>query len=699
MRTHQTHPVTDRAPDGSLAFPDLAGRRDGAIPGTYLSIRYTESLENASSRVVELRVEATHPKVAGARKIFNLSAFLSLAQERSPTTVGQIIDPSLSPEARTEALRTLLVDICGVRARLRAETVIGKEVPRLDEDPHNPGTSFQVRPELLTELGDVVRGYSRRAITAFRLNERLVQFLILEHEGTLRGATMLVGPAGLEWPLLDRQGRYVTDKTLNDTLIDFTQLLVEHKGATLGRVSQVIAQELRRRIAEQDDEGTPLARRAFEQEAFAAYGDYRNYCRDIGQPAAIPVGAPCDAEYQSRDLPDGRVVWMHHNTEHERVNTIKIAGMSQTGNPFAVRLQYPPTIFWKVSSVFDRILHSQQWPDFGRALRLLRQSERSGIAFDFTPSIETYPMALNSLVASIRQGGIHRDIGVGMWHSRDVRMEPHLELLLEGFVQGRSPVYGSVPSDDPAHNWVFHGMFDEDLGGEIVFVNSLKGSVRLSSTRVGSREARQESLLATFEALFDENVAFPAALPRKSLFDVSIENLPSANDVESLGSLNEIALAMWKGVTSSGHYRNIRSSGYAPWRAVRLSDREWRLSLESLHAYRVALPYLVACTIKDNEVREIAISRGQRDPFGGLWGCRITPGRDARGFDSNEVAALAREVSDRSLEYSVYPMKSRVLSVCPGAKVSSFANLRAMDPERQSRDLWDRIGNWLKSIW
>jgi hypothetical protein len=696
---HQTQSVIEIGSDGGLVFPDQATSRDGTIPGAYLSIRYTERLERSGAVVTELRVEATHPKVAGARKGFNLSAFLSHAQERSPFTVKQIVDPSLSPEARTDALRTLLVDICGVRTRLTAETVIGLETPRLEEDPHNPGASFHIRPELLTELGDVVRGYSRRAITAFRLNERLVQFLILEHEGALRGATMIVGPAGLEWPLLDRQGRYVSDETLNETLIDFTQLLVEHKGATLGRVSQVIAQELKQRIAEQEEDGTPLARRAFEQEAFAAYGDYRNYCRDLGQPAVMPVGAPRDAEYQSRDLPDGRVVWMHHNTEQERVNTIKIAGMSHTGNPFSVRLQYPPTIFWKVSSVFDRMLHSHYWPDFGRALYLLRQSERSGIAFDFTPSVDTYPTAVNSLVASIRKGGVGRDVGLGMWRGRDVRMEPHLEMLLDGFVEGRSPFYGAVPSDDPAHNWVFHGMLDEDLRGEIVFVNSLKGSVSLTSTRGGSREARHESLLATFEAFFDDSSGFLAALPGKCLFEVATENLPTGDEVESLGSLNEVALALWKGLTSSGHYHNISSSGYAPWRAVRLPDGAWQLSLDSVHAYRVSLPYLVACTVKDNEVREFSISRGERGPFGGLWGCKITPGPDACGFELNEVVALARAVSDRSIEYGNYHLKSRVLSVCPGAKLSRFANLRAMDPERDSRDLWDRMVSWFKNIW
>ncbi len=697
-RSHQRRPSADALSGGAqLAYGFEVRERE--ISSGCISLRLSEVVVEPAPIVKTLEVHVSHPKLPGHARIFDLSPFLHEGYRRSPCTIRQIVDPALSPESRLDAIRTLVVDICKISGRVPAAREFPSRHTSHDEVVDELEPSFEIRGELLTELGDVVRGYSRRCVVALRNNKPLVQFLLIEQEGVLRHASIILHPAQIEWPLLDRDGRYVTERTVDGAIHDLTHHLRQVRSAPTSRVMESLAKEVRARVSRNEDAPDLLRGRRFVQEAWAAYRDERGVSVDFGLPPLSPMLAPSEHAYIPRHLPDGRACWVYHDIQNGRTDVLRLAGYSRSGARFSVHVQYSSHMSWRVGAICEDLALSNGWPDLNPALALLRNSKRGGISFSYSTSPDSYPAAVNALIDSVRLICPHSEIGLGLWKDRDGRMEPYLSDIIGEFIKGRLPLHGSVGGKDPAHTWVFHAMLDDDLHGSVIFVNSLRGSLIMRSLQGADMAARGRALTHAFKELFESPELFLGSFHGKSAFDVTLFNLPHGGATERFSRVNDFALAMWNGARSAGHFAYSESSGYAPWRACKGELGQWVVSLESIHSVREALPYVVACVVSERGVREVLVSYGARDPLGGLWGRRITAETGDTLFDESEVETLVRVLSDGSSLVREESLTQRVQSVVPRAQVSLPRSMRAIDPEAARKDLLPRFVKWLKNLW
>ena len=668
------------------------------IPGEYLTVRFAEKMVEPAPLVTKLELEVSHPKLPGQSRTFDISYLLHEGYRASPSTIRQIVDPSFSSESRADALRTLLVDICNVRGNFPPDRREVSVSPCRDDIIDELEPTFEIRGQLLTELGDVVRGYSRRAVTVVRNHKPLVQFLLIEQEGVVRHASILLHPSHIEWPLLDRNGRYVTDQTVDATLHDFTHQLRQTRQAPMLRIIESLGREVQDRVAQNEDAPEALRRRAFVQEAWTACRDDRVWTPEFGAPPISPVLAPPGYGYTARELPDGRAFWIYHDIQGSG-DVIRIAGYSRSGSLFSVQLHYPPHMSWRVAMLCERIVSSGGWPDFSPALEVLRTSKKSGVSLHYSPGADQYPAAVNALLDIARGCEGNRNIGRGVWSDEDGRMEGYFADMVTEFVKGRLPIHGSIGGRNPASSWVFHAMLDEDLNGTVLFVNSLRGSLTLRSMLGFDVESRRQDLLEVLNSMYDSPGEFIEKFYGIGSFEVTAHNLPRRGEVELSGALNTIAVSMWKGIKAAGHYFSIDLCGHAPWSSQRLISGDWALSLESVHSVRGALPYLLTCIVHEGGVREILVSYGERGFLGGLLGKQIVPNGGSGFFSEHEVGAIVRSLADRSPDAKGVSVSDRVLAICPHAHVSWLSSLRRFDPQFKQRDLLSRIVRWFQNIW
>jgi hypothetical protein len=104
-----------------------------------------------------------------------------------------------------------------------------------------------------------------------------VQFLLIEQEGAIRHGSMLLHPSHIEWPLLDRNGRYVTDQTVDATLHDFTHQLRQARQAPILRVMESLGREvgtesLKTRMLLKPSSDAPLCKRLGWHAEMIVYG-------------------------------------------------------------------------------------------------------------------------------------------------------------------------------------------------------------------------------------------------------------------------------------------------------------------------------------------------------------------------------------------------------------------------------------------
>lgn len=261
--------------------------------------------------VISLQVEAVNPKVAWDKRVFDLSFLLPRVHEVNPTTVSQIVDPRLSMESRLDALRIAVVNIAGITeylAPLNEPRYAAGHAPSADGlEP-----SVSVKQVVLTQLADLLRGYSRRGVTLVRNAEPWVQFHITENDEGMCDASLVVLPAGLELPLLDRSGSSVTDATLNGTIHDFTHLLLKRRYDPELKVLESLAVELSQRLERNPDAPKSLKERNFRHEIVLAARDGILWAEDRKLATTAHREAPVERNFQARELPDGRVLWIRH---------------------------------------------------------------------------------------------------------------------------------------------------------------------------------------------------------------------------------------------------------------------------------------------------------------------------------------------------------------------------------------------------
>mgnify|MGYP006275964741 CR=1 FL=1 len=228
--------------------------------------------------------------------------------------------------------------------------------------------------------------------------------------------------------------------------------------------------------------------------------------------------------------------------------------------------------------------------------------------------------------------------------------------------------------------------------------NGLSGHVTLSTieclldTHIRGREIQLalQRLSQGGSAIFDGAPLNPLFMERRA-------NLPQASqdDRRSYELANHAAAVCLNALQDAGY---SRGSAEASWVVKHPREGHWSLTLPSLFSINRALPYLINLQVGPEGVWEIAYSRGQRGPLGGLFGRRIFSGPTTEAFSDAEITRVLTVLC--SEEGRQDPMREfRELStIRQGVSVLAMAPLREVDPEAIHRDTIARFWSGLKSL-
>lgn len=663
------------------------------IHGDYVTLRFERCRVAGIDQIVSLELEATHPKVPNARRVFPLSHILADGYRRCRTTVEQIVARDLSMESRLDALRTVMESMTVKDIPVRAEPSPRQRASADSPDELEP--TFAIRNTLHTELRDVLRGYSRRAVTVYRNEKPLLDFFLIEDRAGLRHASMHVHPGGLEWPLLDAAGEAVTTETVDYAIHDFTHILRRARSASPRRALEAVALEITERVRRNPDASKRLQERFFVEEIAAAARDVRLWSLDFGVPEISPVLAPEGQGFLPRTLPDNRMIWVQHETEGRIPNVVRVVGFSTSGTKFQVEFHYPANLEWKIGATVGTFMNGEGRPSFERLIGFLFSARKSGLSIHFSNAAESYPAAVNALIQSVSE--THReellDRGLVPAHSR--HQEIFIPVIVDELVRGRLPLGGVFGRGGPAYRWCVQAFLDEDLDGKVVAVNGFGGVITLTSLPGSSLVARRAQLLRLFDLLHNAPRDILELSLAGSAFREDRKLLPEWGECETYQRVNRAAKQIWRVAVATGGFGPNGTIEERPWLVSRDSGSRWSVSLPSVYSTGERLPYVIKCSVGNMGVEEIVISEGRRDLFGRLRGVSLKP-LEYRPFTEPEVRAI--------LSASCAPLlwvdKLKAMqAACPDMVGFSWVGLRSIDPEVNRRDIIAKVWNWLRTLW
>ncbi len=665
----------------------------------FVNLRFSNRIIDGRPRVTSLQVEAVHPKVQGDKRVFDLSFVLEQISSAHPTTVAQIVDPHLSMEARLDALKIAVLNIARVTLPL-----LPLNEPRYGSG-HSPSAdglepSFSVRHVVLTHFSDLLQGYSRRGVTVVRNAEPWIQFHIIEGRSGLSDASLVVLPTGVELPLLDRTGSAVTEGSLNETIHDFTHLLLKGRYEPELKVLDSLASELTHRLNRNPDAPDTLKKRNFGHEIILAARDGLLWSQSGEASAAHAGKLPAELHFEARGLPDGRVLWIRHQCR--RISSeVSLVMDSLEGGQCTISFHYPPHAHAKVARVAKKLSLGTTWPVFQEITDLLFAVPRSGLSLMFPTSTDSYPAQVNGLIKEVARvaSGVHLERG--LLREGFERFDGYLPDFVSELVKGRSPFMATIASESPADMWWVQGFLDRDLRGSVFAVNALGGSIVVSDPQaLLSTDTHRGRLVKFFKTLVND----PARLTQNLNYSTGMResrcNLPekSWRDAFAYSTLVSVIEEVWEALVLEKCVSRSESAGWCRWHTKRLEDGVWSVSL--LPRNRDRLPYLINFKVAQEGVREIAYSYGRRGPLGSLLGRRIW--MDGGGVIGSEyldptVRAIARSASG-TLGHSV---RYALSHISPGLEFSllPLASLRECDPDHKRHDLLARLWNACKGIW
>lgn len=682
----------------AAALPETP-RLSDVIHDPYVTMRFSVARIDGRDIVTRLHVEATHPKVSGQSRVFDLSHILEEGYRRHPSTVSQIVDPNLSLESRLDALKTVALTFARVNERLAPtrDVEYGSKRSR-SVDGLEP--TFSIKSVVLTEFSDLLRGFSRRGVTVIRNEEPWVQFFITDTRETLRSASIVLLPSGLEFPLLDREGFPVTEKTLNASIHDFTHILHQGRYAPELKVLQRLAGEITERLSRNPNSPRALAQRNFVLEVFFAAKDGVLWSKDPSPVRGHRGAGLAPSEFQARELPDGRVLWMRHR-KRTSSSEITLIADSLEGTRYELTFHYPPQTHTCVAHLLAKAVGGARWPLFNEMTDFLHAVPRSGFGVKFPKSADTYPSAVNAFIREIADVNSANRVERGLFRDDFNRFDFHLPQIMSDFVKGRSPFFAVIDNSDPSESWLVQGFLDRDLKGTLYAVNGLGGSIVAQDPGfAGTLEGRRERLL-TFFKLLGEN---SAQLTRNPNFTSGLSearrNLPDRSWEDALGYaalVHGVSLA-WNALVKEDVVSPQHSASQMRWDARKVREGVWSVSLVTGRSRGSWVPSLISITASRYGVAEICYSWGLRGPLGGLWGKRIRV-QSGGGFSDEEVFQAVRVILQGAKGTLGMSERGALSNVAPSATITGLSSLRDVDPDGDKRDLLKRLWRFLKAMW
>lgn len=671
-----------------------------SIEGDYVTVRFATTTVDDAKVIVRLYVEATHPKVPGDARVFDLSHILAEGYRRHPRTVEQIVDSGLSLESRLDALKTVAITFAGVREPLPPihEAVYGSKAIR-SVDGLEP--TFTIKNVILTEFSDIVRGYTRRAVTVVKNEEPWVQFHITERDEALCNASMVIMPTGLELPLVDRMGHSVSEVTLDGAIHDFTHLLQRVRYAPELLALETLAAELTERIGRNPDAPAALKRRNFGHEIVLAARDGVLWAKAPATASSHRgVRPPPSNDFQARELPDGRFLWARHRARPFS-SDVAVVGDSLEGARYELTFHFPPQMHQRVARLFAKIVNGARWPQFREMTDLLQSNPRTGLAISMSRGADSYPSAVNALMRDLSRALPEEAVDRGLLPDHHECLDHYLSDLFSEFVMGRSPFFATIDAEDPSASWRVQAFLDRDLKGTVFAVNALGGSIVVSDNHlVGSVDFRRTQLIRFFTMLADDSARLTHNPNYTTGLHESRRNLPERSWEDAFGyaaALHGAELAR-EALTKEGLLSPQLNARDIRWHTRKVRDGVWAVSFIDESARGVWSPYLITITGSPYGVVEIAYSRGVRGPLGGLWGRRVRPASGG-GLSDDEISNVVRVIA-RGLQGKLgMPEREAFATISPAIHATLLSSLRDVDPDRERRDILRRLWNFLKNIW
>ena len=686
--------------DGGSSLPMEAGPCQ-ILTSDFVNLRFSTRFVDNKLIVSSLQVEAVNPKVSGDKRVFDLSFLLPRVSERNSTTVAQVVDPRLSMDARLDALRVAVVNIAGVTEQL----------PPLNEPRYGAGhspsadglePSFSVKQVVLTHLGDLLRGYSRRGVTLVRNAQPWIQFHITENEKGMCDASLVVLPTGLELPLLDRSGCAVTEQTLNGAIHDITHLLLKGRYEPELKVLEALALELTQRLNKNPDAPRSLTARNFGHEIIFAARDGILWAEDSKAPATGNQAVPVERNFEARELPDGRVLWIRHRSR--RISSeLSFVIDSLEGGQSTLSFHYPPHLHPKVARVAEKLSQGAQWPSFLEITDLLHAAPRTGLSVTIPTSSENYASAVNALVREIHREIPEMHIQRGLFWEPFGRFAEYLPDFVSELVKGRSPFSATIESQEPSDSWWIQGFLDRDLKGSLFAINALGASIVVSDHPcMHSPELQHTQLVKFYKTLSDD----PSRLTHNPKYMTGMRelrrNLPdrTLRDAMAYSVVLEVVSTCWKALVKEGGFSPHKSASDVRWYTNRLAEGVWSVSLLTGRGVGGWLPYLINFTVTKDGVMEIAYSHGRRGLFGSLLGSRIWS-QGACPIEGADVHAAVRAIAQRAKGSLPHTLRHAVRLISPSLDTSLFpwSSLRYADPDRKQYDLLSRLWEKFKAMW
>jgi hypothetical protein len=509
-------------------------------------------------------------------------------------------------------------------------------------------------------------------------------------------------PTGLELPLLDRSGRAVTEETLNETVHDFTHLLLKARYEPELKVLESMAGELARRVQRNPDAPPALAKRDFGHEILLAARDGILWSKEARGVEGRADNRLPEHHFEPRELPDGRVLWIRHQSR--RISSeVSFVTDSLEGSQCTISFYYPPHAHTKVARIAKKLSHGTAWPMFQEITDLLHAVPRSGLSLIIPTSTDSYPPPVNSLMREVEQRVAGIQCERGLFREGFDRFDAYLPDFVSELVKGRSPFMAHIKADSPAEAWWVQGFLDRELRGTLFAVNALGGSIVVSDPKVlHSRDGQRERIEKFFKALAEDpsriiqNLNYPTGLTE------SRHNLPerSWRDAYAYAAISDVIEEVWNALVRERSFSSARTASECRWYTERLSEGVWSVSLLPRGADRERLPHLINFKVVPEGVTEIAYSSGRRGLLGSLLGRRIW--MQGGGVVEREcIDAVIRAVAQSASRGFGHSFRRALRYISPTLECSSLplASLREADPDRKRHDVLARLWGLIRGIW
>lgn len=690
---------------------------------------YTETIECSTfslratrkgSQLVGLEVDVRHPNLPGMRRTFELSEYLRHGLLKAPATVQQLLSADALESTRLEALRDLTQAIA--TPELRRKGIASRDAIRVASTPPEAASCehFQIEKRLDTNWSDLLHGRTRQVISIVRGGVPLVDFSVsMCDRGEVAVALIHVLPLELRWPILNRDGSAVDRISVWQAVDEYIATLQRSQHYPWPQALEELGamQDLRSGVIDDRDDDSVSC---VMQVALAVLDEHR-YATDPSFSIVEPSRAPFGIEGFARALPDGRVLWSAGPDVGEEAGALEFAlgGFSTYGAPYKVSASVPHAEGDRLWRAVREIRFSRSWQELERGIMLL--AKLPGVRFEVTQvtQLEVFPREVCSLVDRLHRPNRADGIRVGLNPSALGGDVATTAWLVSGLVRGFAPIHGYVDGPSLSSSWRYEGFLDEELHGQLVFLNHLGGEIivtpRPPPAPRSSEESdvdldrllrdpsegpdkqlrnRGEQLERLFTIMRDSPERFAREVSVLEGFEVRSEHLPRHENINVYAMIDRLA-GLWH--RSFAHRRKLGSGaeGMPEFRARELNDGRWSIARECCVEGHTSYHTMVVGTLG---VEAVYLSVGQRGWLGKLQGTEIAPSAGRKAFDDWELQAIFPLMVSRGSSIDLKDIYRIITNSIGKVSVRSGVSMRDFDPERNRKDYLSIAGLWLRGL-